>query len=49
MGSGEKEAVRQDKGEGGRRIWEVRKWLYDVSLEVSWMTLLTPLNKTKLM
>lgn len=30
-------------------MWEVLKWLYDVSLEESWMTLLTPLNKTELM
>lgn len=45
-------------GEGGdekkeerrtRRMWEVHKWLYDVSLEERWMTLLTPLNKTELM
>lgn len=26
-------------------MWEVRKWLCDVSLEESWMTLLTLLNK----
>lgn len=32
-----------------RRMWEVHKWLYDVSLEESLMTLLTLLNKTELM
>ncbi len=32
-----------------RQMREVQKRLYDVSLEESWMTLLTPLNKTELM
>ncbi len=41
--------MRKKEEQRTRRMWEAHKWLYDVSLEESWMTLLTPLNKTELM
>lgn len=37
--------MRKDKSE---LMWEVRKWLCDVSLEESWMSLLTLLNKKRI-
>lgn len=50
-GSAERERGGQweKTGVGRRRMWEVRKWLYDVSSEVSATPLLTLLNKTELM